>query len=84
MSLLFTAAFVAEIQFFDGQKRITDGNLRIDEIGNVTCDSLIIRGVDQVGEVVKKIHESFGLNVRIVNKKYGREVNDLVSLFMFL
>lgn len=80
--LQFTAAFVAELQVFDGQQRITDGHLRIEEIGNVTCDSLHIRGVDHVGEVVKQIHEAFGLTIRIVEQKHGREVDDWISLYM--
>lgn len=82
LSLQFNAAFVAELQIFDGQQRITDGNLRIEEIGNVTCDSLHVRGIESVGEVVKRIHEAFGLTVRIVEQKHGREVDDMIPLYL--
>ena len=80
--LQFTAAFVAELQVFDGQQCITDGNLRIEEIGNVTCDSLHIRGFELVGEVAKRIHEAFGLTVRIMEQKHGGEVDSQIPLYL--
>lgn len=81
----FGETFNAELRVFKDQKWIKDGDMRIEEIGKVNRDSILVRGIDYVGQVIKCINDAFGLTVKIVDQKHGWDVPDsyldLIALF---
>ncbi|MBR5028046.1 MAG: hypothetical protein IKX51_02385, partial [Bacteroidales bacterium] len=78
----FNEAFEAELRIYDGNKRIVNDPRRIEELKEATNDPLIIRGVDQVGNIVTRLQDALGLIVRIRDRRYGRTPPDLLPLYM--
>ena len=62
-------------------KRIRHDSRRIEEFGTVTSDTLCVRGIDQVGDIVKSMHDTFGLTVRIRDNRFGQQPPDSLPLY---
>lgn len=81
LEVRFNAAFEADLWIYEGMKRIRHDPRRIEEFGTVTSDTLCVRGTDQVGDIVKRMHDSFGLTVRIRDCRFGQQPPDNTPLY---
>lgn len=77
----FDETFEAELWIYDGDKRIRNDSRRIEEFGTVTSDTLCVRGIDQVGDIVKSMHDTFGLTVRIRDHRFGQQPPAILPLY---
>ena len=77
----FDETFEAELWIYDGDKRIRNGSRRIEELEGAANDTLIIRGVDHVGDITKRLQEALGLTVRIRDRRYGQTPPDTLPLY---
>ena len=81
LEVRFNVAFEADLWIYEGMKRIRHDPRRIEEFGTVTSDTLCVRGTDQVGDIVKRMHDSFGLTVRIRDCRFARRPPDNTPLY---
>lgn len=81
LEVRFNVAFEADLWIYEGMKRIRHDPRRIEEFGTVTSDTLCVRGTDQVGDIVKRMHDSFGLTVRIRDCRFARRPPDNMPLY---
>lgn len=81
LEVRFNVAFEADLWIYEGMKRIRHAPRRIEEVGTVTSDTLCVRGIDQVGDIVKRMHDSFGLTVRIRDCRFARRPPDNTPLY---
>lgn len=81
LEVRFNVAFEADLWIYEGMKRIRHAPRRIEEFGTVTSDTLCVRGIDQVGDIVKRMHDSFGLTVRIRDCRFARRPPDNTPLY---
>ena len=81
LEVRFNVAFEADLWIYEGMKRIRHDPRRIEEVGTVTSDTLCVRGTDQVGDIVKRMHDSFGLTVRIRDCRFARRPPDNMPLY---
>ena len=80
LEVRFNVAFEADLWIYEGMKRIRHDPRRIEEFGTVTSDTLCVRGTDQLGDIVKRMHDSFGLTVRIRDRRFGQQPPDNTPL----
>ena len=78
----FAETYEAEICFYEGIKRIHNDYRHIDEFGNPTVQALTIRGNHTVGDIIKRMDESFGLAVRIRERRYGQLALESLPLYV--
>lgn len=81
LEVRFNVAFEADLWIYEGMNRIRHDPRRIEEVGTVTSDTLCVRGTDQVGDIVKRMHDSFGLTVRIRDCRFARQPPDKTPLY---
>lgn len=81
LEVRFNVAFEADLWIYEGMNRIRHDPRRIEEVGTVTSDTLCVRGTDQVGDIVKRMHDSFGLTVRIRDCRFARQPPDNSPLY---
>ena len=81
LEVRFNVAFEADLWIYEGMKRIRHDPRRIEEFGTVTSDTLCVRGIDQVGDIVRRMHDSFGLTVRIRDCRFARQPPDNTPLY---
>lgn len=81
LEVRFNVAFEADLWIYEGMKRIRHDPRRIEEFGTVTSDTLCVRGTDLVGDIVKRMHDSFGLTVRIRDCRFARRPPDNTPLY---
>ena len=81
LEVRFNVAFEADLWIYEGMKRIRHDPRRIEEFGTVTSDTLCVRGTDQVGDIVKRMHDSFGLAVRIRDCRFAWQPPDNTPLY---
>jgi hypothetical protein len=81
LEVRFNVAFEADLWIYEGMKRIRHDPRRIEEFGTVTSDTLCVRGIDQVGDIVRRMHDSFGLTVRIRDCRFARRPPDNTPLY---
>lgn len=81
LEVRFNVAFEADLWIYEGMKRIRHDPRRIEEVGTVTSDTLCVRGTDLVGDIVKRMHDSFGLTVRIRDCRFARRPPDNTPLY---
>ena len=62
----FKETFETTLRIFDDRnRRIFNDPRRIDEMGNVTVDSVTIQGSASVGDIEELLQQTFGLKARI-------------------
>lgn len=81
LEVRFNEVFEADLWIYEGNKRICHDPRRIEEFGSVTGDTLHVRGIDQVGDIVKRMHDTFGLSVRIRDCRFGQQPPDFLPLY---
>lgn len=81
LELSFYEAFEADLWIYEGNKRICHDSRRIEEFGSVAGDTLRVSGRDQVGDIVKRMHDTFGLTVRIRDHRFGQRPPDILPLY---
>lgn len=67
---------------FEGKKQICHDPRRIEEFGSIAADTLRVRGSDHVDNIVKRMHDSFGLIVRIRDRRFGQKPPDSLPLYV--
>lgn len=80
LELRFYEAFEADLWIYEGMKRIRHDPRRLEEFGTITSDTLCVRGIDQVSDIVKRMHDTFGLSVRIRDRRFGQQPPDNTPL----
>ena len=78
----FDETFEAELWIYDGGKRIHNDPRHIEELEGATNDTLIIRGFDQIGDIIKRLQEAIGFAVRIRDRRYGQTPPDILPLYV--
>jgi hypothetical protein len=78
----FTETFEAELCIYDGDKRICNDPRQIKELGVSVNDTLLVRGIDQIKDIIRSMQETLGLNVRICDQRYGQPAPDTIPLYI--
>ncbi|MBO4588122.1 MAG: hypothetical protein J5711_04380 [Bacteroidales bacterium] len=71
-----------QLQSLDGNKRIRNNPRRIEELEGAASNTLIIRGSDQIGNIIKRLQEAIGFAVRIRDRRYGQTPPDILPLYV--
>ena len=78
----FREAFEAELWIYEGLKRVCNDTRRIEELEGAVKNTLVIHGVDQVGDIIQRLQELLGFTVRIRDKRFGKTPPDNLPLYI--
>lgn len=78
----FNETFEAELCIYDGDKRICNDPRQIKELGVSVNDTLLVRGIDQIKDIIRSMQKTLGLNVHICDQRHGQPAPDTIPLYV--
>ena len=78
----FRECFNASIRLFGSDMKRAFSDVKLTSLGAADEASLIVRGVDQVGDVIARMHDTLGITARIADSRDWEFVPDLIALYM--